>query len=172
MVEVSSHSPSSGRNFWKVITVDGKVVYNATGGNCSKPDQGGEGAWDERPCLKPHRSIYSAELDGCVSCTSACAEVPRISTDTAGEQPAAADFVETLRFKLAGTGTIGNLSFALNAAVESSEAFTVLWNISAVGRSNDAGWKFHSGIDQLLSPLVAVHEAVVNATQTLLHCSC
>lgn len=50
MIEVNDKALSSGRNFRKVVTVDGKTLYNTTAGNCSKIDQGGEGGWTARPC--------------------------------------------------------------------------------------------------------------------------
>ena len=149
------HTPSLGRNFYKVIQLGNVTVYNGTGANCSKTQQGGQ-AWQSRPC--PGLSSHE------YACTSSCSEVPRNSD--AGEFQD--EWVEVVSIKLAAPAS--SMSVGIRAAVDSNDIFEVLWNTSLpMGRD---AWQFESGIDPTTSQVVAVHEAILNATQTLLHCTC
>lgn len=64
------------------------------------------------------------------------------------------------------------MSLALTASEETSETFAVFWNVTGGPGATSSGWQFASGIDPARSQLLAVHEAILNATQTLLHCTC
>jgi hypothetical protein len=180
MVEVTTHAPSSGRNFRKIVSVGGRVVYNSTAGRCTKLAEGGEGGWSFRPCpgyVIDNDNAAADDDDDRGSCTSMCAEVPRrgilrSTRSAAYDRPLAADFVETLVVKATTGFDSGRsvVSFGIYSAVDSDDEFAVMWNSSlSMAR---AIWKFESGIDPTLSQLVAVHAAVENATNTLLHCAC
>ena len=130
-------------------------MYNGTGGNCSAPQLGGH-AWQSRPC--PGSSSHEH------ACTSSCSEVLRNSTD----EGVVTEWVEVIQIRLAAPAS--GMSVGIRAAVDSNDIFGVLWNTSLpVGLD---AWQFESGIDPSTSQVVAVHEAILNATQTLLHCTC
>ena len=76
--------------------------------------------------------------------------------------------MEVVSIKLAAPAS--SMSVGIRAAVDSNDIFEVLWNTSLpMGRD---AWQFESGIDPTTSQVVAVHEAILNATQMLLHCLC